>query len=112
MILMNLPPFLQYEDNSDFIRITGHRIGLAEVVRLYNRGSSAEMIASHFPTLSLAEIYSVLAYYLQNQGDVDKYAAEDLKELTAQEAKAGSGGPTPTLEELRRRFNVLKKSGS
>jgi uncharacterized protein (DUF433 family) len=110
---MTLPPFLQVEADSSFIRLTGHRIGLAEVVRLYNRGASAEMIASHYPTLSLAEVYSVLAFYLHNERDVDAYVSEDDKLLTEQEQSARvTQRPVPGIDELRRRFSLLKKSGS
>ncbi len=109
---MILPDFLQVEPGPGFIRLTDHRIGLAEIVRLYNQGLSAEIIASHFPTLSLSVIYSVLAFYLQNQNDVDNYVAEDDRELRAQEIQARSARTNPTFEELRKRFNVMKRSGS
>jgi hypothetical protein len=54
---MPLPSFLQLEPGTDYIRLTGHRIGLAHVVRVYNDGVSAEMIATYFPTPELPLVY-------------------------------------------------------
>jgi uncharacterized protein (DUF433 family) len=110
---MNLPSFLEYEDEKmDFIRLTGHRVGLAHVVREYNRGSSAEMIAVRFPSLKLSHIYSVLAFYLDNKAEVDAYVAADDAELARQEAEWRRTRTTPTLEELRRRFDAMRNSAS
>ena len=102
---MNLPSFLQFEPDTDFIRLTGHRIGLADVVRLYDRGSSAEIIAANFPTLSLSLIYSVLAYYLDNKAEVDAYVAADDAELARQQKEAGRG--RPMLYEFQKHFISL-----
>jgi uncharacterized protein (DUF433 family) len=109
---MNLPGYLQYESDTDFIRLTGHRIGLADVVRLYGRGSSAEMIAVHFPTLPLSLIYSVLAFYLDNKSEVDAYVAADDAELRRQEESAASQSPRFSMDELQKRFSTLRPSGS
>jgi uncharacterized protein (DUF433 family) len=109
---MNLPPFLQYEPGTDFVRLQGHRIGLTHVVRLYDEGMSAEMILLQFPTLSLPLIYKVLAFYLENQAEVDAYVAADTAELQRQEAEFDRTRTTPTLAELRQRFEQLRRSGS
>ena len=106
---MTLPEFLQFEPGTDFIRVTGHRIGLADVVRLYARGYSAEIIASHFPTLSQSLVYSLLAFYLDNQGEVDTYVADDDADLRKLEA---SSKTAPSISELRRRFAQIQKAGS
>jgi len=109
---MNLPTFLQYEPGTDFVRLQGHRIGLTHVVRLYDEGMSAEMILLQLPTLSLSLIYKVLAIYLENQAEVDAYVAADTAELQRQDAEFDRTRTTPTLSELRRRFEQLRRSGS
>lgn len=109
---MNLPSFLQTEPDTGFIRLTGHRIGLADIVRLYSRGSSAEIIASHFPTLSLSLVYSVLAFYLDHQAEVDAYVSDDDAQLRRLESESATSGPAPALGELQRRFNAIRPSGS
>jgi hypothetical protein len=42
---MNLPDFLT-RDTDDEIRLTGHRIGLYTVVRLYREGKAAEQLGN------------------------------------------------------------------
>ncbi len=53
---MQLPEFLQDQDGE--IRLTGHRVKVVDVVKLYNDGHSTEMIAASLPTLSLARASS------------------------------------------------------
>lgn len=55
------------------IRVIGTRIGLDIVVEEYNAGMSPEEIVYNYPSLSLANIYAVITYYLQNKRDVDEY---------------------------------------
>lgn len=47
---MNLPDFLTDHPDGE-IRVTGHRISLYTVIRVYNEGQSAEAIHATFPTL-------------------------------------------------------------
>src|SRR5712692_3205737 len=95
---MTLPDFLT-QDTDGEIRLSGHRIGLYSVVRRYQEGSSAEQIMDEFPSLPLALIYRVLAFYLDNQEAVDPYVADYRAELERQEA---AHVPSPTELEVRR----------
>jgi uncharacterized protein (DUF433 family) len=105
---MKLPDFLTGDELGD-IRLTGHRIGLAHVVRLYNEGYSVEMIALEYDTLPLALIHKTIAYYLENRAEVDAHVAAIDEELQRQ-AAASKG--SPTLAELRRRFELMKQKAS
>ena len=97
---MQLPDFL-FRPLPDSIRLTGHRIGLEHVVDFYNQGFSAEMLLEQFPSLSLALIHKVIAFYLENQTDVDAYVAMSV-------APSNVIPPaTPDLVELRRRYQQL-----
>ncbi len=69
---MQLSDFLTEAPDGE-IRLTGHRIGLFHVVEHYNDGDSAEMLASRYPTLPLALVHKVIAFYLDNQEEVDAY---------------------------------------
>lgn len=71
---MDLPDFLTEALDGE-IRLTGHRIGLFHVVEHYNGGDSAEMLASRYTSLPLALVHKVIAFYLDNQGEVDAYVA-------------------------------------
>ena len=94
---MQLPDFLD-RTSLGSIRLTGHRIGLEHVVDFYNQGFSAEMLLEQFPTLPLALIHKVIAFYLENQADVDAYVIDSSTSTGAIPAVS------PDLAELRRRY--------
>ena len=102
---MTLPDFLTEHEYGD-IRLTGHRIGLFHVVKYYNEGYSPEMLVEQFPTLELALIHKVIAFYLENRVEVDAYVADYDAELEEQRATAPKG---PSLAELRQRLESLRK---
>lgn len=63
------------------LRVGGSRVSLDSVVYHYEQGATAERIAESFPSLNLADIYAVIAYYLANRESVEEY-------LRRQEAEA------------------------
>jgi uncharacterized protein (DUF433 family) len=58
------------------IRLTGHRIDLYLIVLFYNEGHTPEMLHDEYPTLPLALIHNVLAFYFENKAEVGAYVAE------------------------------------
>jgi uncharacterized protein (DUF433 family) len=60
-------------DNAEVIRVGNTRVRLETVIYAFNEGHTAEEIVSQYPALKLADVYAVLAYYLNNQADVDEY---------------------------------------
>ncbi len=105
---MGLPDFLT-QDPDGFVHITGHRIGLHDVVFYYNQGYSAEMLQDAFPTLPLAMIHKLLAYYLENQVDIDASMTASEEAMQTQRAAAARG---PDLAELRRRLKAKQAAGA
>lgn len=55
------------------VRVRGTRIPLDTVVVAFHLGSTPEEIQQQYPTLHLVDIYSVIAYYLRHQDEVDEY---------------------------------------
>ncbi|HKS29968.1 MAG TPA: DUF433 domain-containing protein [Pyrinomonadaceae bacterium] len=55
------------------LRITGTRVSLDSVLYSFNEGSTPEEIVYQFQTLNLADVYAVIAYYLQNRAEIDDY---------------------------------------
>jgi putative toxin-antitoxin system antitoxin component (TIGR02293 family) len=92
---MKLPDYLEADD-AGFTHLAGHRIGLHNVVRMYADGSSPEMIAAHYPSLPLALIHRVIAFYLDNQFDVDAYVSAHEQEIERQIATASASSPMIT----------------
>lgn len=105
---MELPDFLVKGPLGE-IRIAGHRIGLYHIVYYYNEGYSPEMLQEHFPTLSLAIIHKVIAFYLENRDETNAYVAACRAELDRQMAEAPKA---PTLDELRKRLAAQRKAES
>ncbi len=60
-------------DPSGAVLVRGTRVPLDTIVAAFRAGQSAEEIALGYPTLTLADVYAVLAYYLRHQEDVDAY---------------------------------------
>jgi uncharacterized protein (DUF433 family) len=84
---MQLPEFLTRSADGE-IQLTGHRIGLYHVIQYYNEGESAEMLASRYPTLPLSLVHKVIAFYLDNQADVDAYIAACVTVIAEQHGSA------------------------
>lgn len=75
-------------DTDGVIRVGETRVRLDTVVYAFNEGYTAEEITSQYPVLRLADVYAVIAYYLNHRGTVDEYlsrraktAAETRKEI-------------------------------
>jgi uncharacterized protein (DUF433 family) len=99
---MNLPDFLT-KDADDWIHITGSRIGLEHLVYYYEEGYSPEMLASEYPSLRLAEIHKVIAFYLENRAEVEAYISQNRAELEKLKRTSPKG---PSIEELRQRLEA------
>jgi uncharacterized protein (DUF433 family) len=102
---MLIPDFLT-QDNQGEIRLAGHRIGLHDIVYYYNEGYSAEMLLGQFPTLSLALIHKTIAFYLENQVEVDAWVAQEEALIEHQRA---AGQRVPSETELRKRLAKMQK---
>lgn len=69
------------------IRLTGTRILLDTIIYAFQQNHTAEQIVSDYPTLSLADVYAVLAYYLNHQDEVDTYLRQRAKLSTQLQEK-------------------------
>jgi uncharacterized protein (DUF433 family) len=96
---MTLPDFLT-QDDGGYIHVTGHRVGLGDIVFFYRQGDSPEMLHARFPTIALPVFYKIIAYYLENERAVDDYCARQAEAIARQRADARPG---PSPEELRQR---------
>jgi uncharacterized protein (DUF433 family) len=63
------------------VRVGGTRLTLETVLEAFKRGDSPQEIVAAFPSLELADVYAVIAYYLRHRLEIEAY-------LEAQEAKA------------------------
>jgi uncharacterized protein (DUF433 family) len=63
-------------DADGVARVRNTRVTLDTVVYAFRDGATAEEIAQQYPSLQLGDVYAVLGYYLQRQGEVDAYLQE------------------------------------
>lgn len=66
-----LPEFL-VRVPEDVIRVAGTRVSLESVVQASQDGSTPEEICLACPSLELAQVYTVLAYYLTRRDAIEK----------------------------------------
>src|SRR5258708_27177225 len=77
--------------NSDYIDqrdggyyVAGTRISLDSVVCAFNRGDSPQRILERYPLLDrLARVYGAIAFYLDHQGEIDRYLENSEREFEA-----------------------------
>ncbi len=70
-------------DAHGVIRVEGTRVTLDTVIGAFRAGATAEEIVQQFPTLALADVYQVIAHYLQHAAEVDAYLSERQKEAAS-----------------------------
>jgi uncharacterized protein (DUF433 family) len=94
-------------DKDGVIRVSKTRVTLDTIVAAFTEGATAEEIAYQYPSVSLADIYSVIGYYLHRKKQVDTYLkrrAKLAKEIREQnEARFNQTGIRERL--LARRKN-------
>lgn len=60
-------------DEHGVIRVGDTRVTLLTIVGRYRVGDTPEQIHAGFPTVPVADIYAVIAYYLAHRDEVDTY---------------------------------------
>lgn len=88
-------------DAGGAIRVGHTRVTLETVIGFFNRGSSPEEIADSFDTLKLADIYTVIGYYLRHRAEVDAYLKHVDEEAETVRRKIES---QPGYQEFRERL--------
>lgn len=92
-------------------RVGKTRIPLATVVGRHMLGVPPEQIVESFPTLDLADVYGVIAYYLRHQDEVHAYVREQRRREAAARAESLRRFPRDGLKErLRARMAELEQA--
>ena len=74
MVLLIETEFIPMQmDDDGVIRIGGSRVTLDTVVAAFETGATAEEIVQQYPSLNLADVYSVIGYYLHRRSEVEDY---------------------------------------
>ncbi|MBY0507061.1 MAG: DUF433 domain-containing protein [Bryobacteraceae bacterium] len=87
------------ENRNGVYYILGTKISLDSIVYAFRQGSSPESIREDFDALSLPHVYGAIAFYLDNQANVDAYLAARKEQWLDLERKG-----TPPTAELQARL--------
>jgi uncharacterized protein (DUF433 family) len=98
LVLQTEAPPLR-RDSSGGLRLGNSRVLLELVIRAFEDGATPEAIAQRYPTTTLAEVYSVIAYYLRHREEIAKYLQE--REQLAE-------GVRERIESQQRDFSELR----
>jgi uncharacterized protein (DUF433 family) len=78
------------------------RVTLETLIHQFHIGASPEQIIQSFDVLSLAEVYAVIAYYLQHKEQVDEYIRQ--QDVAAEEIRQDIIARNPDIIGLRERL--------
>jgi uncharacterized protein (DUF433 family) len=65
-----------FTDPQGTIRVRGSRVTLDTIVTAFRAGATAEEITQRFPTVALADIYQIIAHYLNHTAEIDAYLSQ------------------------------------
>ena len=70
-------------DPQGAVRVRGTRVLLDTIVTVFRAGATAEEIAQKFPSVALADVYQIIAHYLNHTAEIDAYLAGRQVEAAA-----------------------------
>ncbi|CAN5308121.1 hypothetical protein BH10PLA2_BH10PLA2_15870 [soil metagenome] len=95
------------EDSSGALRVGDSRVLLELVLRAFQDGATPETIVQRYSTLSLSDVYAVIAYYLRHRSEVESYLVK--REQMAQEVQQRIESTQGDLSEIRARLQAQRQ---
>ena len=81
-LLIETEPIPLETDADGVVRVGGTRVTLDTIVAAFREGATAEEIVYQYPSLNLADVYSVIGYYLQQRSHVEAYLRRRQRQRT------------------------------
>jgi uncharacterized protein (DUF433 family) len=104
----DLPDFLASTPQGAW-RIVGTRVSLDSVIHSFWEGATPEEICQDFTSLSLAQVYGTIAYYLSNREKFDAYLRQGRREMEKFQQEL-EGRHREFLSSLRHRLTTNRQS--
>jgi uncharacterized protein (DUF433 family) len=95
-------------DKDGVIRVSKTRVTLDTIVAAFLEGLTAEEIAVQYPVIPLADVYSVVGYYLHQKKKVDAYLKR--REKIAEQVRTQNESRF-NASDIRKRLLARKKNG-
>jgi uncharacterized protein (DUF433 family) len=102
-VLLNANPLPLQTDEKGVIRVANTRLTLDSVITAFNSGATPENIVEQFPVIKLADVYTILGYYLNNQTELDKYLAVQKAKAEVNRQRIEADFDTVGLRETRQK---------
>jgi uncharacterized protein (DUF433 family) len=99
-----MPPIRK--DESGAIRVGDSRVLLELVIRSFQDGASPETIVQRYSTLTLADVYTTIGYYLRHQQEINAYLNE--REQLAETVRQRLSTTQPDLSLIRARLSAQR----
>lgn len=94
-------------DADGVMRVGASRVPLETVVHAFDQGHTAEEIVSRYPALRLADVYAVIAYYLNTKSAVQSYIES---QTNAAQQVWEQIEPRPDYQSFRQKLLARKQS--
>jgi uncharacterized protein (DUF433 family) len=101
-ILNDAPPWRSESDGA--VRVGEGRVLLELVIRSFQDGATAEAIVQRYPSVTLADVYATIAYYLRHPEVVEQYLSDRDRQAAAlrQQIDSHQGDLAEIRSRLRR----------
>jgi uncharacterized protein (DUF433 family) len=96
------------EDGQGALRVGDSRVLLELVIRAFEDGATPEAIVQRYATLTLPDVYAVIAFYLRHRSEVEAYLAN--REQQANELRQRIEGHQGDLSEIRARLRARRQA--
>lgn len=87
------------------------RVPVGVIVAAWKRGDAPARIVEQFPSLSLADVYGVITYYLDHERELEAHFARLRDEY--EQARQAARAEHPTLySDLQERIDAIRRTPS
>ena len=91
--------------------VANTRVPVGVIIAAWQRGNTPNHITEQFPSLSLADVYGAITYYLDHQDEMDKHF--DCLEREYEQARLAARAERPEFyADLQRRIEAWRKTQS
>lgn len=70
-------------DDDGVVRVSGTRVTLDTIIAAFRDGATPEEIAQQYPSVPLADIYQVVAYFLHHSQEAEAYLQQRIYDSRA-----------------------------
>ncbi len=102
---MTIETYVEERDGRAYLR--GSRVPLTALAALWSDGASPEAIVENYPTVTLAQVFGGLAFYLEHREQIDRHWREDQAAFAAANAAQRVAEPDRSAD-LQRRFEAAR----